>query len=109
MRACIKKARPLTLLDKTKLEESVRTTLAGIAQNRDEAIRRYAKQFDKWENPEFKVSQDRIRKAERALPETFKADFKYALRQVPSFAKKRLETFQNFETEIEPGMSLDRR
>ncbi|MFN0302151.1 MAG: histidinol dehydrogenase [Burkholderiales bacterium] len=109
MRTYIKKAQPPAPSDKTKLEEAVRAMLADIAQNRDEAIRRYAKQFDKWDNPEFKVSPDQIRKAERELPETFKADFKYALRQVTSFAKKQLETLQNCETEIEPGIVLGQK
>ncbi len=109
MRTYIKKAQPPAPQDKTRLEETVRAMLADIAQNRDEAIRRYAKQFDKWDNPEFRVSPDQIRKAERELPETFKADFKYALKQVTNFAKKQLETLQNFETEIEPGIVLGQK
>ena len=109
MRTYIKKAQPPAPQDKTKLEETVRNMLADIALNRDDAIRRYAKRFDQWDNPEFRVSPDQIKKAERELPETFKADFKYALKQVTSFAKKQLETLQNFETEIEPGIVLGQK
>jgi len=105
----LKKAQAPAAQDRTRLETTVREMLADVAANRDEAIRRYARQFDKWDNPEFRVSPDRIRQVEREIPETFKADFEYALRQVTEFAKRQLDTLKSFETEIEPGVTLGQK
>jgi histidinol dehydrogenase len=73
MKTYLKQAPPAAPQDRTKLEEAVRRMLADIARDRDAAVRRYARELDKWESAEFKVSADEIRKVERALPETFKA------------------------------------
>ncbi len=106
MRTYIKKAAPPEPQDKTRLESTVRSMLADIAENRDEAVRRYARELDRWEGSEFRVSADEIRKVEKSLPESFKEDIKYSLRQVTGFARKQLETLQDFETEIDPGIIL---
>jgi sulfopropanediol 3-dehydrogenase len=109
MRSYIKKALPPAPQDKTRLEETVRRMLADIAEHRDAAVRRYAREFDKWESGEFKVPADQIRRVERELPETFKADFQYGLKQVTEFAKRQLDTLKSFETEIEPGITLGQK
>lgn len=109
MRIYIKKATPPPPQDKSRLEALVRGMLADIAQNRDEAVRRFARELDGWDGPEFRVSADEIRKVERALPETFKEDLRYSLRQVTGFAKKQLETLRDFETEIDPGIVLGQK
>jgi len=87
----------------------VRRMLADIARDRDDAVRRYARELDKWESGEFRVGQDEIRKVERTLPETFKADFAYSLKQVSEFAKRQLETLKSFEAEIEPGIFIGQK
>ena len=109
MRTYLKKAAPPPPQDKTRLEATVRAMLADIAAHRDEAVRRYARELDRWEGAEFRVSQDEIRKVERSLPGSFKDDLQYALRQVTGFAKKQLATLQEFETEIEPGIVLGQK
>ncbi len=109
MRHYIKKAPPPAPQDRTRLEETVRRMLADVEENRDAAIRKYAREFDKWESGEFKVSMDQIRKVERELPETFKADFQYGLKQVSEFARRQLDTLKSFETEIEPGIMLGQK
>ncbi len=109
MRNYIKQAAPPEPQDKTRLEATVRSMLADIAANRDEAVRRYARELDRWDNPEFRVSDDEIRKVEKSLPDSFKEDIKYSLRQVTGFARKQLETLQDFETEIDPGIVLGQK
>ena len=39
------------------LSERVRAMLDDVEQNRDEAVRRYARDLDRWERPEFRVSE----------------------------------------------------
>jgi len=109
MKRYVKKAAPVAAADRTKLEEAVRRMLADIAANRDEAVRRYARDLDRWESANFRVTEDDIRNVERSLPGTFKDDFQYALRQVTTFAKRQLDTLVSFETEIEPGIVLGQR
>ena len=75
MKRYIKKAAPAAAQDRTKLEEAVRRMLADIAANRDEAVRRYARDLDRWENARFRVTEEEIRNVGRSLPGTFKDDF----------------------------------
>ena len=109
MKTYIKQAPPPKPQDKTRLEASVRAMLADIAENRDTAVKRYARDLDKWDSADFRVSMDQIRKVERSLPGSFKEDLGYSIRQVTGFAKKQLETLQDFETEIEPGIVLGQK
>ncbi len=109
MKTYIKQAPPPAPQDKTRLEAGVRAMLADIAENRDAAVKKYARELDKWESGEFRVSMDAIRKVEKSLPDSFKEDLKYAIRQVTGFAKKQLETLQSFETEMEPGIVLGQK
>ena len=109
MKTYIKQAPPPAPQDKTRLEASVRAMLADIAENRDAAVKKYARDLDKWESGEFRVSMDAIRKVEKSLPDSFKEDLKYSIRQVTGFAKKQLETLQSFETEMEPGIVLGQK
>ncbi len=109
MKTYIKQAPPPKPQDKTRLEASVRAMLADIAENRDAAVKRYARDLDKWDRADFRVSMDQIRKVERSLPGSFKEDLDYSIRQVTGFAKKQLETLQDFETEIEPGIVLGQK
>ena len=109
MKTWIKKAAPPAAQDRTRLEETVRRMLADIAEGRDAAVKRYARELDKWESGEFRVPMDRIRKVEKALPDSFKDDLRYSIRQVTGFAKKQLETLQDFETEIDPGIVLGQK
>ena len=83
--------------------------LADIAENRDAAVKRYARELDKWESGEFRVSADTIRKVGKSLPDSFKEDLNYAIKQVTGFARKQLETLQSFETEMEPGIVLGQK
>src|SRR5512134_3567135 len=105
----LKQAPPPAPQDRTKLEEAVRRMLADIARDRDDAVRRYARELDKWESSAFRVADDEIRRVERSLPDTFKADFAYSLRQVTEFAKRQLETLKSFEAEIEPGIFIGQK
>ncbi|WP_237560860.1 histidinol dehydrogenase [Elioraea sp. Yellowstone] len=108
-RSYLKRAEPRMPADRRALEDRVREILDDIAANRDDAVRRYARQFDRWENGTFRVSDDAIRAVERALPETFKEDFAYAHAKVTGFARAQRESMQEFQTEIEPGITLGQK
>jgi histidinol dehydrogenase len=73
---------------KAEVEDTVRRMIADVAENRDEAVRRYARELDKWSG-EFRVPQARIDEVSRALPTTFKEDFAYCHAQVTEFARRQ--------------------
>ena len=70
MRTYLKKAPPKAPIDRTKLEETVRTMLGDTAANGDAAVRAYAAKLDRWTSEEFRVSDDRIRRVVREMPLT---------------------------------------
>lgn len=109
MRSYVKKAPPKAPRDTTAVEETVRRMLAEIAAERDEAVKRYARQLDKWESDEFRVSPDHIRKVAARMPETFKEDFAFCHKQVTEFARHQRDSMREFEIEQEPGVWLGQR
>ncbi len=105
----LKKAKPKAPQDRTNLEQTVRRILDDIVAHRDEAVRKYAREFDKWERHDFRVTPDEIRSTANKLPETFKQDFEYCRKQVTEFAKRQKDSLREFETEIEKGIVLGQK
>ncbi|MCI0429719.1 MAG: histidinol dehydrogenase [Rhodospirillales bacterium] len=89
--------------------DTVRRMIADIAVHRDEAVRRYARDLDRWQGGNLRVTKDEIRRVARDLPETFKEDFEYCRRQVTKFARRQKESLREFEVELEPGVTLGQR
>ena len=71
-----------------ELIDRVRDMLADIEQNRDEAVRRYARELDGWEQPDFRVGSTRSTPPRRLSP-LFKDDFAFCKKQVTDFAKRQ--------------------
>lgn len=89
--------------------ETVRRMIADIAAHRDEAVGRYARELDHWQGGPFRVTDEEIGQVARDLPETFKEDFEYCRRQVTEFARRQKASLQEFESELEPGVTLGQR
>lgn len=83
--------------------------LDDIAADRDAAVRRYARELDKWERGDFRVSADEIRAVAARLPDSFKEDFDYCLRQVTEFARRQKESLREFEAEVGEGITLGQK
>lgn len=105
----LKKAAEKTVHSGSSVEDTVRKMLADIAQNRDDAVRRYAAALDKWDRPVFRVSKDEFRQVSARMPESFKEDFDFAYRMVTEFAKRQRDSMNEFESEIEPGIVLGQK
>ncbi len=56
-------AQPQLRQDSRTLSDRVRAMLDDIEQNGDAAVRRYAKDLDRWERPEFGATDDEIAQA----------------------------------------------
>ncbi len=105
----LKSAAPKVRQSTSGVEDTVRSMLADIAENRDDAIVRYASKLDKWSDKPFRVTKDDVKAAEATLPVSFKEDFDFAHRMVTEFAKRQLDSIGAFESEIEPGVVLGQK
>lgn len=105
----VKKAPPRPARDLSNVEDTARRMLADIRENRDDAVARYARDLDRWESGEFRVSRDEIEAVSQRLPETFKEDFAFCHKQVIAFAERQLATLTEFEIEAEPGILLGQK
>ena len=105
----LKKAEPQSRQDTRALTERVRAMLDDIEQNRDAAVRRYAKDLDRWERPEFRVSEAEIATARKSMSEVFKEDFALCKQQVTDFARRQRDSLREFEAEVGEGITLGQK
>jgi sulfopropanediol 3-dehydrogenase len=105
----LKKAEPRSRQDNRQLADRVRAMLDDIEQNRDDAVRRYARELDRWESPEFRVSAADIDAARRSASTVFKEDFAACKHQITEFAKRQRDSMREFEAEIGNGITLGQK
>ncbi len=107
-REYLKKATVPVQKRRAEVEETVRRMLGEIAEHRDEAIARFARDLDKWTGP-FRVSQSEIEAKSRQLSKVFKEDFATCHHNVVEFAKRQKDSIQAFEVELYPGAVLGQK
>ncbi|MGE0701484.1 MAG: histidinol dehydrogenase [Hyphomicrobiaceae bacterium] len=107
-REYLKKSAVAVKKRRAEVEDTVRRMLTDIAENGDDAIRRYARDLDKWEG-DFRVPAAEIEAKSRSLSKVFKEDFEVCHRNVAEFAKRQKESIQAFEVELYPGAVLGQR
>src|SRR5262245_6932322 len=105
----LKQAEPASRQDTRALTERVRGMLEDIETNRDAAVRRYARELDKWEREEFRVSAKEIAAARKAMSETFKDDFAFCKAHVTDFARRQRESLHEFEAQVGDGITLGQK
>lgn len=106
MATYLKRGEAAEAFDRAKVESIVTAMLEDIRVNREDAVLKYARDLDKWNNPEIRISEDRVRQVEQMLPETWKEDVAYAITQVKDFAKAQKDSMQELEIELRPGVTL---
>ena len=105
----LKQAAPRSAQTDKQLVERVRAMLEDIEQNRDSAVKRYARELDKWTRDEFRVGPDEIAAARKAVSKTFKEDFAYCQKQVTGFARRQRDSVREFEEKFGDGISLGQK
>ena len=93
---------------KADVEATVRRMLDDIAAHGDDAIRRFARDLDKW-SAEFRVGQAEIESKSKSLSKVFKEDFAFCHARVVEFAKRQKDSIQAFEVELQPGVVLGQK
>lgn len=89
-----------------KVQDSVKSILADIAERKDEAVRELSEKFDKWSPENFKLSDSQIQEIMDSLSQQVIDDIKFAQEQVRNFAKAQRASMQDIEVETLPGVFL---
>jgi sulfopropanediol 3-dehydrogenase len=83
--------------------------LIELERDRMDAVRRYSRQFDDWDPPNFRLTSAEIASARDQLSEQAIRDTEFCQENVRSFAKAQLATLQPLEVETRPGVILGHR
>jgi len=91
-------------------DETTRTTveriLLDISVRGDEAVREYSRKFDQWDPAEFRLSQQQVEQAQKALSAREIEDIQFAQTQIRRFAQIQRESMRDVEVETLPGVVL---
>lgn len=95
--------------DTAAIATTVKDILAQVRTRGDDAVREYAKAFDKSDLETFEVSDAERRVALDALEPQTRADTEFAIGNVRAFAEAQLGALRPLEIEIRPGVHLGHR
>lgn len=104
----LKKAVRTSHTDTGETRQIVQGILDDIEAGREDAARRYAAQFDKYDG-EILLSPQAVEAAAAAVPEKLKADIRLAHDNVKRFAEAQLASLSDFHTELRPGFTAGQK
>ncbi|MCM1011196.1 MULTISPECIES: histidinol dehydrogenase [unclassified Brevibacterium] len=87
----------------------VTDVIADVRERGDAAVREYSEKFDKWSPESFRLSQEQIDEIIATVPEQAIEDIKAVQERVRGFARRQLDSLQDFEAETEPGVFLGQK
>ncbi len=102
-REYLKKAPKTSSTDAGDVRATVQGILDEIEAGGEEAARKYAKQFDRYDG-NIVVTDDEIAAAAEKVPAKLKDDIQFAHENVRRFAEAQMETLVNVETQVVPGL-----
>jgi len=105
----IKSAVPVAEADVRQLQETVGSILARVKAEGDSAVRYYEKEFDNFDPPSFRISEEQAAEVEAHLPAEVIEELDFAIEQVTAFARAQRDSLVEFEKEIRPGMRMGQR
>lgn len=83
--------------------------LLDMERNGMDAVRKYSRQFDGWDPPDFELDEAEIENAVAKLDPQIVEDTDFCQANVRQFAQAQLETMLPLEVEIRPGVILGHR
>ncbi|MCO6388395.1 histidinol dehydrogenase [Aliihoeflea sp. 40Bstr573] len=95
--------------DTGDVETTVREVLAAVRDRGDEAVRDYARRFDKLDIEALEVSAADRRAAVDGLDRQTRADTEFAIERVHDFADAQMQTIKPLDYEALPGLHLGHR
>ena len=91
------------------VENVVRNVIAQVRLRGDEAVREFARSFDRYDGGNFEVTPAERAAALAALEPQTRADTEFAIARVKAFAQAQLATMLPLEVEQIPGVHLGHR
>lgn len=85
------------------VRDTVENMLREIREGGEPIVQGYARQLDRWEG-DIRLGDEARQAAADALPESLKDEIRFAHANIKRFAEAQLETVQNCETEVIPGL-----
>lgn len=104
----LKKAARQSTTDAGETRETVQNILSEIEHGGEEAARKYADKFDRYDG-NIVLTRDEIEAASARLSQQLKDDIRFAHDNVRRFAEAQKETIRDFQTEIQPGLILGQK
>jgi sulfopropanediol 3-dehydrogenase len=104
----LKKASKTPDTETATAQTVVADMLASIRKDGEAAVRRYAKELDKWDGA-FVVTREQLDANALSVPAEVKADIDFAIKQVFSFAQAQRQSLSEFQTELHPGVTAGQR
>ena len=95
--------------DDAKVRAAVEDILADIEARGDAAVRDLSLKFDNYSPPSFRLSEEDIEAAMRAVAKRDLADIRFAQTQVRGFAEHQKAALRDIEVETLPGVVLGHR
>ena len=95
--------------DVERVRGAVEQILRQVREDGDDAVRRYEKEFDRFEPDSFRLSTEQASAAKAELPPEIVEELDFAIAQVTAFAQAQKDAFADFEREIAPGMRMGHR
>ena len=105
----IKSAVPVAEEDVHQLQETVKSILARVKTEGDNAVRYYENDFDNYDPPSFRFSEEQAARAVKQLPAEVVEELDFAIEQVTAFARAQKDSLVEFEKDIRPGMRMAQR
>lgn len=105
----VKAETPVSPADQNSLRETVRNILDRVRSEGDQAVRSYSKQFDHFDPPSFRVSEEEAAQAKEELPPAVIEELDYAIEHVSAFARAQRDSLHEFDKEIVPGVRMGQR
>jgi sulfopropanediol 3-dehydrogenase len=104
----LKKAIKAPATEDATTHETVSRMLGEIEAGGEDVARRYAKEFDGWEQ-DIVMSRENLEKAIKTVPETVKEDIRFARDRIRDFAQRQRDSMQEFEVELLNGLVVGQR
>jgi sulfopropanediol 3-dehydrogenase len=99
----LKRATKTAETETATAQKVVSDMLAAIRADGEDAVRRYARDLDKWTG-DIVVSADEMERRTRAVQDAVKRDIDFATAQVRRFALAQRDSVHEFSAEIAPGL-----
>ncbi len=106
----LKKAPTKSFTDTAQSDVAARvgTIIDDIRANGDDAVRRYASQFDRWDGP-FRLDDDDVTRIMATLDPQVIDDIRFVQEQVRTFAQAQRDSLVDIEVETLPGVHLGQK